>query len=144
MRIWTAGVHSVTFRKETLGQYITGWVNYFKLADMRKLFLRVDEWYRRRIRIVIWKQWKRIRTKLMNLTKLGVKKSKAWEWANTRKGYCYIANCFILKSTFTADRLRQHIDDICSITFSFFYSPAVYLCSPIFCIFPCVLPLHLE
>lgn len=94
-------------RKETLGQYITGWVNYFKLADMRNLLLRVDEWYRRRIRMVIWKQWKRIRTKLMNLTRLGVKKSKAREWANTRKGYWHIANCFILQTTITNDRLKQ-------------------------------------
>src|SRR5690606_36477588 len=39
-------------RKEALHQYITGWVNYFKLADMMKLLLRIDEWYRRRIRMV--------------------------------------------------------------------------------------------
>lgn len=79
-------------RKEALRQYITGWVNYFKLEDMKSLLLRIDEWYRRRIRMVIWKQWKRIRTKLANLIKLGVKKSKAWEWANTRKSYWHTAN----------------------------------------------------
>lgn len=94
-------------RKEALRQYIVGWVNYFKLADMKKLLLRIDEWYRRRIRMVIWKQWKRIRTKLANLIKLGVKKSKAWEWANTRKSYWHTANSFILKTTVTTDRLRQ-------------------------------------
>lgn len=94
-------------RKEALRQYVTGWVNYFKLADMQKLLLRIDEWYRRRIRMVIWKQWKRIRTKLKNLVKLGVKPSKAWEWANTRKGYWHIANSFILSTTITIDRLRQ-------------------------------------
>jgi RNA-directed DNA polymerase len=94
-------------RKETLRQYITGWVNYFKLADMQKLLLRIDEWYRRRIRMVIWKQWKRIRTKLTNLTKLGVNKPKAWEWANTRKGYWHTAKSFILSTTITTDRLRQ-------------------------------------
>lgn len=94
-------------RKESLHQYITGWVNYFKLADMKSLLLRIDEWYRRRIRMVIWKQWKRIRTKLANLIKLGVKKSKAWEWANTRKSYWHTANCYILKTTITTDRLRQ-------------------------------------
>jgi len=94
-------------RKEALGQYITGWVNYFKLADMKNLLLRIDEWYRRRIRMVIWKQWKRIRTKLTNLIKLGVNKSKAWEWANTRKNYWHIANSFILTTTITTDRLRK-------------------------------------
>lgn len=94
-------------RKKTLRQYITGWVNYFKLADMQNLLLKTDEWYRRRVRMVIWKQWKRIRTKLANLIKLGVKKAKAWEWANTRKGYWHIANSFILNTTITTDRLRQ-------------------------------------
>ncbi len=58
-------------RKEALRQYIIGWVNYFKLADMQKLLLGIDEWYRRRIRMIIWKQWKRIGTKLVNLIKLG-------------------------------------------------------------------------
>ena len=94
-------------RKEALRQYITGWVNYFKLADMNSLLQRVDEWYRRRLRMVIWKQWKRIMTKLVNLVKLGVKKSKAWEWANTRKGYWHTAKSFILTTTITTDRLRQ-------------------------------------
>jgi RNA-directed DNA polymerase len=94
-------------RKESLRQYIIGWVHYFKLADMEKLLSRIDEWYRRRLRMVIWKQWKRIKTKLKNLIKLGVKKSKAWEWANTRKGYWHISNSFILTTTLTNDRLRQ-------------------------------------
>lgn len=94
-------------RKESLRQYIIGWVNYFKLADMEKLLKRVDEWYRRRLRMVIWKQWKRIKTRLRNLIKLGVKKSKAWEWANSRKGYWHLANSFILATTITTEKLRQ-------------------------------------
>jgi group II intron reverse transcriptase/maturase len=94
-------------RKQALRQYITGWVNYFKLADMDKLLLRVDTWYRRRLRMVIWKQWKRIRTRGRNLMKLGINKFKAWEWANTRKGYWHIANSYILARTITNERLNQ-------------------------------------
>jgi len=94
-------------RKEALRQYITGWVNYFKLADMKKLLLRVDEWYRRRLRMVIWKQWKRIRTRGRNLMKLGIVKYKAWEFANTRKGYWHTANSPILARSVTNDRLRH-------------------------------------
>jgi group II intron reverse transcriptase/maturase len=93
-------------RKEALRQYITGWVQYFKLADMKDLLVKADEWYRRRLRMVIWKQWKRIRTRMANLIKLGVKKAKAYEWANTRKGYWHIANSHILNTTITTDRLR--------------------------------------
>ena len=94
-------------RKEALRQFITGWVNYFKLADMHKLLLGVDEWYRRRLRMVIWKQWKRVRTRGRNLMNLGINKYKAWEWANTRKGYWHIANSFILSRSVTNDRLKQ-------------------------------------
>ena len=93
-------------RKEALGQYITGWVNYFKLADMTKLLFKVDAWYRRLLRMVIWKQWKRVRTRWRNLIKLGINKYKAWEWANSRKGYWHIANCYILNRTVTDERLR--------------------------------------
>ena len=94
-------------RKKALRQYITGWVNYFKLADMKKLLLRVDEWYRRRLRMVIWKLWKRVRTRGRNLMKLGLVKYKAWEFANTRKGYWHTANSPILAISVTNDRLRH-------------------------------------
>lgn len=94
-------------RKESLKQYIVGWVNYFKLANMKGLLIKTDEWYRRRLRMVIWKQWKRIRTKLKNLIKLGINKYKAWEYANTRKGYWRTANSPILTRTVTNERLKE-------------------------------------
>lgn len=94
-------------RKLALRQYIIGWVNYFKLADMKSLLLRIDEWYRRRLRMVIWKRWKRIKTKIRNLMKLGVKKPKAYEWSNTRKSYWHTANSYILTTTLTTKRLKQ-------------------------------------
>lgn len=94
-------------RKEALKQYISGWVQYFKLADMKKLLSETDEWYRRRLRMVIWKQWKRISTKATNLSKLGLTRSKAWEYANTRKGYWHTANSWILSTTVTNKRLSE-------------------------------------
>ena len=94
-------------RKETLRLYITGWVNYFKLADMNSLLPKVDEWYRRRLRMIIWKQWKRIRTRLRNLIKLGIEKYKAWEYANTRKSYWRTANSPILTRSISNVRLKQ-------------------------------------
>jgi group II intron reverse transcriptase/maturase len=94
-------------RKETLKQYVTGWVNYFRLADMKMLLLEIDEWYRRRMRMVIWKQWKKNKSRFRNLIKLGIAKYKAWEFANTRKGYWHIANSPILCTSITNDRLQQ-------------------------------------
>ena len=94
-------------RKEALKGFIMGWVNYFKLADMKMLMNETDEWYRRRLRMVFWKQWKQVGTKQANLIKLGVVKSKAWEYANTRKGYWHIANSWVLSTSVTNDRLRE-------------------------------------
>ena len=94
-------------RKVALRQYITGWVNYFKLADMKKLLSRVDSWYRRRLRMVIWKLWKRNRNRYRNLIRLGINNYKAWEWANTRKGYWHTAGSFILSRSVTSDSLRR-------------------------------------
>jgi group II intron reverse transcriptase/maturase len=93
-------------RKEALSQYIKGWVQYFKLADMKMLLVSVDKWYRRRLRMVIWKHWKRIKTKIANLVKLGIRKQKAYEWANTRKGYWHIAKSQILSISITKEHLR--------------------------------------
>jgi len=94
-------------RKEALRQYITGWLNYFRLADMKSLLQKTDEWFRRRLRSLIWKQWKRIKTKLCNLIKLGIPKQKAWEFANTRKGYWRTADSPILHRSITNDRLMS-------------------------------------
>lgn len=94
-------------RKDALRQYITGWLNYFQLADMVNLLRKTDEWFRRRLRSLIWKQWKRIKTRFRNLVKLGIPKKKAREFSNTRKGYWRIANSPILDRSITNDRLRS-------------------------------------
>lgn len=92
-------------RKEKLKQFITGWVNYFKLADMKKYVVNLDCWLRRRIRMVIWKQWKRVRTRLRNLMNLGIPKFKAYQFANTRKGYWHIAKSPFLSISISSKSL---------------------------------------
>ena len=82
---------SNTKREEKYQQYVSGWVNYFKLADMKKLLGETDEWARRRIRAAYWKQWKRIKTKYRMLKALGLEHWRAMELANSRKGYWRMA-----------------------------------------------------
>ena len=95
----------ITYTK--IKQKMVGWVNYFKLADMKKLMKTLDEWLRRRIRMCYWKQWKKIGTKYKNLIKLGATKQKAWEHANTRKGYWRTAKSPILQTTITNSKLEK-------------------------------------
>ncbi len=73
-------------REEKYQQFVRGWVNYFKLADMKKLLRETDEWARRRIRAVYWKQWKKVKTKYRMLKALGLEHWKAKELACSRKG----------------------------------------------------------
>jgi group II intron reverse transcriptase/maturase len=66
--------------------FVRGWVNYFKLADMKGLLSQTDEWFRRKIRAVYWKQWKRVRTRYKMLEKYKLPDWKVHEMANCRKG----------------------------------------------------------
>ena len=97
----------MTYRMSMLKQLITGWINYFGIADMGKLVKLLDEWLRRRIRMCYWKQWKKIKTRYNNLVKLGIDKFKAWEFANTRKSYWRTAGSPILQRTFTNKYLKN-------------------------------------
>ncbi len=94
-------------RKRALSYFVKGWINYYKYADIKTLLIRIDEWYRRRLRMIIWKQWKRVRTRGRNLIKLGIVKYKAWEFANTRKSYWRTAKSPILSRSVTNKRLEQ-------------------------------------
>ena len=87
--------------------FVRGWVNYFAASTMAKFVRRTDEWLRRRIRQIYWKQWKKVRTKFAALRKLGADDRVAWEWANTRKSYWHTANSWILSTSLTNDRLRN-------------------------------------
>lgn len=83
-------------RIKKLNQYLMGWCGYFALADTPSIFKDLDKWIRRRLRMCLWKNWKKPKTKFRNLIKLGTPRHKAWEWANSRKGYWRISNSPIL------------------------------------------------
>lgn len=96
------------YRIKKLNEIIVGWINYFKLADMKSKLIELDGWIRRRLRACVWKTWKKTKTKFNNLIKLGIPRSKSWEYANTRKGYWRISCSPILNKTITNQRLINH------------------------------------
>ena len=85
--------------KETLWKKLRGWCEYFKFAKYETWTRDTDEWIRRRIRQLLWKTWKRVRTRYAALRKLGCSHFRALQWANTRKSYWHIANSWILSTT---------------------------------------------
>lgn len=94
-------------RKAKLHLLIRGWIEYFQVADMQSYLKRIDEWLRRRIRMCVWKCWKKVKTKFVNLQKCGISKFYAWQHANTRLGYWSIAGSRILTSALNNDKLKQ-------------------------------------
>ena len=90
---------SMKRRIRELNRFTVGWTAYFALADFPRPLSDLDEWLRRRLRQVRWKEWKRYRTRRRNLVALGATPQQALEWAATRKGYWRIAGSAPLQRT---------------------------------------------
>ena len=92
---------SVEMIAHELEVYLIGWVGYYRLASLKSKTKEWDSWIRARMRAFIWKQWKRVRTRLKMLRRFGLEKEQAWMWANTRKGYWRVSHSQILAKTMT-------------------------------------------
>ena len=90
-----------------LKQIIYGWVNYFRIADMKKLLRGIDENIRRKLRVIIWKQWKKIRKRYTCLRKLGITHRDAYVTANSRRGYYHMAHTCVLEKAISKERLNK-------------------------------------
>lgn len=95
------------YRALKLTQFIRGWVNYFGMADMKRLLQDNDEWLRHRIRAIYWKQWKKVKTKFKELKKLGVEEEKAWICANMRNGNWFCSGYFVFQTALNNKKLRE-------------------------------------
>lgn len=91
--------YPIEYRIRKLNQYLIGWCGYFALADTKTIFAELDGWIRRRLRMCLWKNWKKPKTKVKNLIRLGIADWQAYEWGNTRKSYWRISNSPILHRT---------------------------------------------
>ncbi len=78
-------------RLALLNRFLGGWSAYFALVETPSVFDEVDEWLRRRLRQVRWKEWKRYAARRRNLVALGIPDWQARQWAASRKGYWRLA-----------------------------------------------------
>ena len=90
-----------------INQKMVGWLNYYGIGKMKVFIKSLDEWLRSRIRQYIWKSWKKIKTRFKNLTKLGMTRTQARIFANTRKGYWRTAHSKTLLYTLTNEKLES-------------------------------------
>ena len=98
---------SIDYKIERLNQVTRGWINYFKIADMKNCMKEIGEHLRHRLRMCIWKYWKIPRAKYKALRKLGIKEESAYMVANTRRGYYWVASTVILHMAISNNRLKQ-------------------------------------
>ena len=77
---------TMSYRMEKLAQYLRGWMNYFGISEYYRPIPEIDHWLRRRVRMCYWKQWRRFRTRVRNLLKLGTHPGVAIPMCFSRKG----------------------------------------------------------
>lgn len=103
-RSWSISLDN---RIKKINYLIRGWVNYFKIANMRQKIIEIDKHLRTRIRVIIWKQWKKITKRYKALRQLGVSHEIGFACANTRKGYYQICKTRYIQFAINNERLRK-------------------------------------
>lgn len=103
-RSWSISLDN---RIRQINYLIRGWVNYFRIANMRQVIIDIDKHLRTRIRVIIWKQWKKITKRYKALRQLGVSHEIAFACANTRKGYHQICKTTYIQFAINIERLRK-------------------------------------
>jgi RNA-directed DNA polymerase len=90
-----------------LAPVLTGWIAYFRLAEPKGIFEELDGWIRRRLRCLIWRQWKRPRTRAMRLLQRGLDKERAWVSAYNGHGPWWNAGASHMHDAFRARFFRS-------------------------------------
>ena len=98
---------SLTRMFEEIQRKMRGWLQYYSIGKLTDFIQRLDKWLRARIRQYIWKQWKKLKTKVTNLQKLGLSQRDAYVFASTRKGYWRTAHSKTLSYSLTNRKLEQ-------------------------------------
>jgi group II intron reverse transcriptase/maturase len=86
---------------------IRGWVAYFKLSEVKNVFERLDRWIRRRLRCILWRQWKRPKTRYRKLMACGLSASRAAQSAGNGHGPWWNAGASHMNYAVTTKRLRR-------------------------------------
>jgi RNA-directed DNA polymerase len=92
-------------RVKRLSLYLRGWLGYYALADAKRVLEELDQWIRHRLRACVWKQWKRVRTRIREFRAHGAPEWMAVAYSNTRKGPW--AGSSLLNSVLTKDYWKK-------------------------------------
>ena len=90
-----------------LNQVIRGWINYFRIANMKECLKNITSHLNRRIRCIIWKQWKIPKHRIICLIKLGINKNTAKACAYARKSYWATSRVYPIQRAISNERLKR-------------------------------------
>jgi RNA-directed DNA polymerase len=98
---------SMKYRLHKLAEYLRGWMGYYGLSEHYSPIDGLDGWIRRRIRMCYWKQWRRCRTKVRELVKLGTSLRTAISVGLSRKGPWHLARTLATQTGMTNQWLAE-------------------------------------
>jgi hypothetical protein len=90
-----------------LNEATIGWMNYFRLAQVRGIFEELDKWIRRKLRCVLWRQWKKPRTRAKKMIAFGLEQERAWTSAMNGRGPWWNAGASHMNACVTANWLHK-------------------------------------
>ena len=90
-----------------LASYLRGWMNYYGISEYYRQIPELDHWLRRRVRMCYWKQWRKCRTKVKHLTKLGVPLHFAISVGMSRKGYWHLSKTYATQYGMSNEWLKE-------------------------------------
>ncbi len=99
-------------RVQALNEYLRGWIGYFALAETPSVIDDLEEWVHRRLRMCLWRQWPRARTRYRHLRELGVPKRDARQIASTERGPWRIAGKALGRWLGTAFWAQQGLESV--------------------------------
>lgn len=96
-----------------------GWANYFSIADTKNIFSNIDGWIRRKIRSILWRQWKTPSTRLRELESYGIKRKAAALLAYSRRGPWCLSRSDVMHRALSNNTLelmgyKPMIDIVCA------------------------------
>lgn len=86
---------------------LRGWINYFRLAETRGVFEDLDGWFRRKLRAILWRQWKRPWTRKRKLMQRGLNEARAWKSAYNGRGPWWNAGASHMNQAFNTSYFRN-------------------------------------
>src|SRR5215470_2205318 len=93
-------VRSLSQVIKELNALLRGWMEYFRLAEVKGIFDELDGWIRRKLRCLIWLRWKRPKTRMKELIKRGLEELRAWKSANNGRGSWWNAGASHMNEVF--------------------------------------------